>query len=198
MSVRNTPPSLLRRINDSTTYITRIMAMFSGALFLGLALYMTVDVISRKLGGPFSGVADEVAGYILACSGSWSLAYALAAKSHVTIDVLIHYFSEKAQKMLYFFALVLLAGFASVLAFEMWAVTYASYKIHALPSGSLLTIPMAYPQALASFGMTMLVLQAVLLACEVFAELVSKKDSNETENEAAEMSEAPNTTMIKD
>lgn len=190
MNNQNTSSKFFQRLDMAIHKLTKIMALFSGALFLGLAFYMTIDVVSRKLGGPFTGVADEVASYILACSGTWALAYALADGSHVRIDVLLHLFPERVQKFLYFWALLLAAGFASLLAWKMWAVTIESMRIGALPSGSLLALPLVYPQGLASIGLTTLVLQAILMAYKVLVEFCSQIKQESLGDTASGVAEA--------
>jgi len=163
MQSQNTHSDCLKRTDRMIKVVTKIMSRISGALFLGLAFYMTGDVISRKLGGPFTGVTDEISSYILAFSGTWALAYALADERHVRIDVLFHLYSARFKHIINIGALFLTGVFACVLAEEMWGITLESFKINAKGAQAMLDIPLAIPQGLAAIGFSVLAIQAFLL-----------------------------------
>ena len=65
----------------------------AGALFMGLAFFVTYDVLARKWGDvvglPTTRVTDEISGYILVLAATWGFAYTLRADAHVRIDVLL-------------------------------------------------------------------------------------------------------------
>lgn len=139
------------------------MAVVSGFLFLVLAIFMTIDVSSRQLGGPFSGIGDTIASFVLALGGTWSLAYALSTRVHVRIDVLTPLYSARANRLLHLWAVLMVAVFAAVLAFKMWELVFKSYSINALVPQSMLAVPLYIPQALPAIGFTTLVVQAMAM-----------------------------------
>src|SRR5204863_6310911 len=62
--------------------------LFGGALLLLAAALVSVDVVIRKWFLVTLGGADELAGYALAISSAWGLAYALVNRVHIRIDSL--------------------------------------------------------------------------------------------------------------
>lgn len=137
-------------------------ATFSGGLFMLLALFMTGEAISRWLGGPMSGLGDQVASLVLALAGSWSLAHGISAHSHVRIDVLMPLVPRPARRWLDAGAMVALAIFAWILAYNAWKLTLASYALGALIPQSNLELPLAVLQALTAAGITLFALLATL------------------------------------
>ena len=73
--------------------ISRAAAWVGGATFLVLCFYITIDVLGRRYGGPYSGVTDEISGYVLAIAGTLGLAHAMRVGAHVRIDLLLPRFS---------------------------------------------------------------------------------------------------------
>lgn len=143
------------------------MAMLSGCAFLLLAIYTTIDVTSRKLGGPFTGITDNVAALVMAFGGTWSLAYALASDAHVKIDVLQGHYSPAVARLSIRLALLTTTIFSAVLAFEAWDVAYRSWLIGAWFPQSIIEIQLSWPQAITAVGYTVLVLQgAAMLALD--------------------------------
>jgi TRAP-type mannitol/chloroaromatic compound transport system permease small subunit len=151
---------VVRRISGSC-------ALVSGAIFLPLAFYMTVDAASRRLGGPFTGTSDEIASYVLALGGTWALASALASGAHVRIDLLMHLYPPRLRALLDAWALVMTALFAALLAYQTCLLAWRSYAIDAR-SFSLLGVPLFVPQALTAIGFILLTVQAAVLAVASF------------------------------
>ena len=139
------------------------MAVFSGCLFLLLAFFMTIDVSSRQLGGPFTGVADEIASFVLALGGTWSLAYALSSGSHVRIDVLTPVYPARMNRILKLWGFLMVVVFAAILAFKAWELVFASYAMNALVPQSMLEVPICIPQGFAAIGFSTLVLQGTAM-----------------------------------
>ena len=100
-------PAVVQRMERVVSRITRLMAIAAASVFLPLAFYMTFDATSRKLGGPFTGVSDEIAGQCLAFGATWSFAYALARNAHVRIDVLMPLYPAKLRELLFLVAVAL-------------------------------------------------------------------------------------------
>jgi TRAP-type C4-dicarboxylate transport system permease small subunit len=76
-------------------YVYRGFGYVCGTLLLLLGLYITYQVVVRKLGiGPVLGNQELVGGYILAFAGTWAFSYSLRTGSHVRIDVLLPLFSR--------------------------------------------------------------------------------------------------------
>lgn len=154
---------ILMAVEKILRAVTKKMSLFSGSLFMGLAIYMTVDVVSRRLGGPFTGFADEMSSYILALSGTWALAYALIDGRHVRIDALFHLYPLRIQHIFNVGSLFLTAGFACVVAEKLWSIAFESFKIGAKGPQSILDIPLFIPQTFGAIGFSVLAFQAFIV-----------------------------------
>ena len=84
----------IHKIDGALDYVYRIFGYICGTLLLLLGIYITYQVIVRKLGGPVLGNQELIGGYILAFAGTWAFSYSLRTGSHVRIDVLLPLFSR--------------------------------------------------------------------------------------------------------
>ena len=151
-----------QRVERAVSRLTTLMAIAAGASFLPLAFYMTIDAASRRLGGPFTGVSDEIAGQILAFGGTWAMAYALARGSHVRIDVLMPVYPGRIRELLHLSAFATATLLGAVLAINAWQLSYESYLLDAR-AYSMLGQPLVYAQSATAIGFTMLTLQAAVM-----------------------------------
>lgn len=154
--------ALSRRIAAPLERLAAHVATASGAMFLLLALFMTGEAISRSLGGPLTGLGDQVASLVLSLAGSWALAHGVATGSHVRIDVLMPLIPRAATRWLDALSMSALAAFACILAYNCWKVAWASHQLGALIPQSNLELPLALPQALTAGGLTLLALMALV------------------------------------
>ena len=161
-SSRATLSGAAQRVERAVSWVTMRMAIVAGAVFLPLAFYMTFDALSRRLGGPFTGVSDEIAGQILAFGGTWAMAYALARGAHVRIDVLMPVYPVRLREVLHLVAFATATLLGVVLAINAWHLSYASYLLDAR-AYSMLGQPLVYAQSATAVGFTMLTLQAVAM-----------------------------------
>jgi TRAP-type C4-dicarboxylate transport system permease small subunit len=127
------------------------MAYFCGLLFLLLGFYTALDVFGRRYVGVFSGVTDEIGGYVLAFGASWALAYTLREGGHVRVDVLLPRFSPGVRKALDTIAMALMAVFAFTLTVNLWKLVGNSYAMQAT-GHSLIQTPQWIPQAMMATG----------------------------------------------
>jgi TRAP-type C4-dicarboxylate transport system permease small subunit len=158
---RPVPPWLIA-LEGASSVISTAMAYLSGAAFLLLSFYITYDVLGRRYGFTYSGVTDEMSGYVLAVAGTGGLAYALRIGAHVRIDLLIPMMPRKARAILNLGNIALIGLFAGQLAYYSWLSAIESFEIGARGI-SLLQAPLAIPQSLMAAGLTALALQAVVI-----------------------------------
>lgn len=139
----------------------------AGLLFLGLAFFISYDVVARKwgdvLGIPTTQVTDELSGYILVLAATWGFAYTLRADAHVRIDVLLPYMSPPVRAAMDLLAQVLMALFACMFAWRTWLLVLDSWETGIRSSTYLLT-PLWIPQAILSIGFSLLAVTAVFTA----------------------------------
>ena len=141
------------------------MAWLSGAIFLVLAIYVTLDTLGRSFGGPYSGFTDDISAFALATAGTWATAYALQVGAHVRVDLLLPRLPPALRAGLDQLTIILAGLFAALLAYHAWMLAAGSYRLGAR-SISVLQAPLVIPQGLLAFGLTMLALQAAALLIE--------------------------------
>lgn len=149
-------------IEKKMSSIATVMAYISGGLFLLLSLYVTIDVTSRKLGGPFTAVTDEISAYVLTTGAMWALAYALKSGGHVRVDLLLPYLPAGLRGILDGLAVLMMAFFSLVLSFYSWKLAFFSYTIKAIEP-SFLETPLVIPQSLMAIGFSFLFLEAMAI-----------------------------------
>jgi TRAP-type mannitol/chloroaromatic compound transport system permease small subunit len=131
------------------------MAYFCGMLFLLLGFYTALDVFGRRYLGVFSGVTDEIGGYVLALGASWAFAYTLKVGGHVRVDVLLPRFSPAVRAVLDAVAMALMAFFAFTLSVYLWSLVMSSFAMGAT-GHSIIQTPQWIPQAMMAAGYTAL------------------------------------------
>jgi TRAP-type mannitol/chloroaromatic compound transport system permease small subunit len=144
----------------------------AGAMYVVLAFFITYDVLARKWGAQFglptTQVTDEISGYMLALAATWGLAYALRSGSHVRIDVVFPYLSSRLRAAADFIALLLMALFAAIVSWKIWALVTDSWQ-SGLRSSTYLLTPLYVPQLILGVGFTLLALAALCLAVAMLA-----------------------------
>ncbi len=153
---------LVQQVQRLLDGLSAFLGYLSGAAFLVLSLYISWEAVARKWGMPYSGVSDEMSGYVLAVAGTWAMAHVLRRGEHVRIEVALPFFPAAVRRVLSCFGLVLAAVFASLLAIYAWKLGLQSAAIGARGM-SLLRAPLAIPQFMVAFGFTILALQALTM-----------------------------------
>jgi TRAP-type mannitol/chloroaromatic compound transport system permease small subunit len=147
-------------------------AYLAGALYVVLAFFVTYDVLARKWGGavglPTTRVTDEISGYMLALAATWGFAYTLRADGHVRVDVLFPYMARRVRAVADFLALVLMAGFASIISWKIWTLVADSLESDIRSSTYMLT-PLYIPQGILGVGFSLLALAAIVMAVAALA-----------------------------
>lgn len=153
-------PSWLDRYFVAEARVLTMLAYFCGALFLFYSFYVALEVIGRNFIGIFTGITDEIGGYVLAFGGSVGLAYTLRARGHVRIDIIFSYVSARAKPWFDAVAMAVMAVFAAVVAFYMYEMVVLSYRINAT-GHSLIGMPQWIIQFMVLIGYAMLFFTAV-------------------------------------
>jgi TRAP-type mannitol/chloroaromatic compound transport system permease small subunit len=140
---------------------------FAGVLYVVLAFFVTYDALARKWGSAFglptTRVTDEISGYMLAVAATWGFAYALRTGGHVRVDVLFPYMTRTVKTAVDFMVQALMAVFASVISWKIWALVADSMQSDMRSSTYLLT-PLYIPQGILGVGFSLLALAAAFTA----------------------------------
>ena len=166
--------SLLNGMRALTRSLDRVylsMGYLCGTMFLLLALFITYQVIARKLGGVMAPGMDLMSGYTMAMASTWAFSYALRTGSHVRIDVLLPFMSTRVRWMADQVALGSIVFFISITSWKTWVMVLKSYDIGAVTNTYPLT-PLWVPQSVVAFGFSMLALTAIHMMLNMIAEAI--------------------------
>jgi TRAP-type mannitol/chloroaromatic compound transport system permease small subunit len=152
--------------------IARIGAWFGGVLLILAALLVGVEVVIRKAFSISLGGIDELAGYALAVSTSWALAFTLLERAHIRIDSLYVHLPVRLCALLDIAGLVLLTGFFALITWYGYGVFQTSYALGAR-SMSPLGTPLVLPQLLWVLGLVMFLAIALLLLLRALVALAA-------------------------
>lgn len=152
----------LDRILDAASSLSRVAAWVCGALLLGAAGWVGVEVLVRKLFGISTQGSTEISGYVLAVCTAWSLSYTLLRKGHVRVDVVAARLPQKGRAALHLLALLVLAVFSLPLAYFGWGVAWASFA-HGTTANTALRTPLWIPQGVWMAGLVLFAVVVVLL-----------------------------------
>ena len=152
--------------------IARVGTWFGGALLIAAALLVGVEVVIRRAFSVSVGGADELAGYALAISTSWALAFTLLERAHIRIDSLSVHLPVRLCALLDIAGLVLLTGFFALITWYGFGVFQTSWTLGAR-SMSPLGTPLVVPQLLWVLGLVMFLAIAVLLLIRALVALIA-------------------------
>jgi TRAP-type mannitol/chloroaromatic compound transport system permease small subunit len=153
-------------------HIARIGVWFGGILLIAAALLVGVEVVIRKAFSVSVGGADELAGYALAISTSWGLAFTLLERAHIRIDSLYVHLPVRLCALLDILGLALLTAFFGLITWYGFGVFRTSYTLGA-QSLSPLGTPLVVPQLLWVLGLVMFLAIALLLLIRALGALIS-------------------------
>ncbi|HZA25812.1 MAG TPA: TRAP transporter small permease [Dehalococcoidia bacterium] len=153
---------LMDRVYIGTGYLC-------GTLLLLLGLFITYQVIARKLGIITAQGTDQMSGYILVMAATWAFSYALRTGSHVRIDVLLPHMPPWLRALADWVALGSIAFFASIVAWQTWLMVLDSYDIEAY-SITYPRTPLWVPQSVLGIGFSLLGLTAIQMMLSMVAE----------------------------
>lgn len=147
--------SILRASQATRRGLQRLAAWMNAAAgwsYLAVALFVTCDVITRKVFGFSSGSTTQIAGYVLACGITWGLAHTMFERAHIRIDILVMRLPLQMRQYMHLIALTLLLVFVGFLAYSGFNLSSDSAMFHSTDL-SALAMPLAVPQSIWTFGM---------------------------------------------
>ena len=166
--------TLLTGMRALTKFLDRTylgMGYLCGTMFLLLALFITYQVIARKVGWVMAPGMDLMSGYTLAMATTWAFSYALRTGSHVRIDVLLPFMSPRVRWMADQAALASIVFFIGVTSWKTWVMVLKSYEIGAVTNTYPL-VPLYIPQTFVAIGFSMLAITAIHMMTNMIAEAV--------------------------
>lgn len=140
-----------------------VAALAGGALLLGAALLVAVEVLLRRTANISLGGADELSGYALAIGSTWSFAFVMLQRGNIRIDALYQYLPRPLAALCDLLALGALLGFFGLVAWHGGGVLAQSWRLDA-HSNTALGIALVWPQALWWLGYAWFMVCGVLLS----------------------------------
>jgi TRAP-type C4-dicarboxylate transport system permease small subunit len=178
-------------LRRAITAVATLMGLIGGWGFVLCAFFIAAEVMARALLRVSTGSTVELSGYMLAFGLSWGLAYALAHRGHVRIDVLINHLPRGYRVWLHLLSLTLLLFFIGFIAKGAWDLVDESLLFGATDISALRT-PLAIPQGLWAAGLIVFLLliaamlvENLLLALAGDARAVERNLSSRTYTEEA-------------
>jgi TRAP-type C4-dicarboxylate transport system permease small subunit len=156
--------------------ISLVIAWAGGALMLGSAVLIGLDVIARNAfaAAPFASM--ELSRYAFAAAIAFGMAHALVQRAHIRIDILHRLLPRALHAPLDALALACMAPAATVFAWFAWDVARESARLGAV-SNSPLAVPLVVPQAVWASGFTWFAIVAwVLLLAALWALIRGRPD----------------------
>lgn len=137
---------MIDRLLSMATRLSTWLVWLGGALLIGSAVLVTVEVFSRKLFNVSMAGADEISGYAFGVATAFGMAYALFHRAHIRVDAAYVFFPRWVRRVADLLGLVMLLGLALVIAVTAWdlvadTVEYGSRSI--TPMRTPLIIPQA-------------------------------------------------------
>lgn len=172
MKTTNERFTLLGRLLRAATFLSQIAIWAAGALTLTSAIYVTCDVILRKLTNSGLGGADELSGYAFAISISWAFAFATLQRANIRIDALYQLLPIRISALLDWIALVGLGVFFAFLTFYAYDVALTSWNNQSTANTTLGT-PLWIPQAIWVTGLAWMCIVLALMLIRASLALVT-------------------------
>jgi TRAP-type mannitol/chloroaromatic compound transport system permease small subunit len=126
----------------------------SGFFVLILALFITYEVIARKMDIIKAPGVDQMSGYVMAFAMTWAFSYALRSGAHVRIDVFLPYMSPPVRWVADVAAIGSIAYFVTITSWKVWIMVFTSYDIGA-HSLTYPRTPLWIPQMVLGIGFSL-------------------------------------------
>lgn len=164
--------SLLERVEHLVARAGRGTGEVAGWLYLIGAVFVTVNVVTRRFLGFSSPGVVEVTGYLLALGISFGLAETLTTRGHIRVDVLVRSLPLGIRVYMHTIALAFLTGFVALLTVRSLDVVVTSWQLGSRDTTELET-PLVVPQALWFLGLLLFAMLAVLMLVRITALLAT-------------------------
>lgn len=139
--------------------ISFISSCFFGYLCIALSVFISIEVIMRKLFSASLQGADELGGYVLAVTSVIAFGVALIGNSHIRIDLMHYKFPAKMQALLNWMANLSIMLLAILLAYASIGVLRETLSYGSTAPTPWAT-PLKYPQFFWSIGLVLFCLLA--------------------------------------
>jgi len=156
--------------------LARALSLIAGYGLLGLALLVTVEILSRRFLNLSLQGGDEFGGYVLAILAAFGFTYALLERAHTRVEILLERVSGNTQAVLNAISAISIAFAACFMAWRAYAAFMESIEYRAL-SGTPLMTPLWQPQSVWLFGLIVFAIISTAIAVHSAQLLVHDRES---------------------
>lgn len=139
--------------------ISFICSCMFGYMCIALSIFISIEVILRKLFSASLQGADELGGYVLAITSVIAFCVALIGNSHIRIDIFHYKFPKKMQAVLNWTAMLSVVFIAVLLAYTAIRVLQETISYGSTAPTPWAT-PLWYPQSIWCVGLVLFCLLA--------------------------------------
>lgn len=140
--------------------VSRVAAAIGAILVFGIAALIISEVAARSLFGASLSFAWEYAAYFYASAAFLGASYTMRTGGHVRVALLRGLLPERGQQLMEIVATAIGTAFSLFLAFAMIQFAWRSF-VRGSTSPTIDATPLAIPQGVLAFGVTLLALQMV-------------------------------------
>ncbi|MBD3305013.1 TRAP transporter small permease subunit [candidate division KSB3 bacterium] len=151
----------LQRVTVIFDQISRYFAIVGGWAFLGLSVYIGIDVVGRKLFNLSLQGSDEIGGYVMAVTCAFGFSYTLAKRAHIRLNILLPRFPAAFQAIINLVAYAILTALAFMLVWRAAALLFETIELQAVAPTPLET-PLWIPQSLWTLGLAWFFIQVTI------------------------------------
>ena len=153
--------------------VSRLLVWIGGALLIGSALLVAVDVVLRRLFNWSLGGSDEISGYAFGIATALALAFSLLERAHIRVDAAYLVFPAWLRRVADILGMALFVGFVALVT-----VMAAGVALDSLEHGSRSITPLRTPLVLAQapwlFGWAFCVACGALLLVTALVRLLRR------------------------
>lgn len=139
--------------------ISYVSSCVFGYLCVALSVFISIEVMLRKIFSTSLQGADELGGYVLAITSSIAFCVALVGNSHIRIDLVHYKFPQKMQAILNWTAVLSILFLALLLAYASFGVLQETISYGSTAPTPWAT-PLKYPQSFWFVGLALFSLMA--------------------------------------
>ena len=163
-------PGKAEPMNALATLCSRAL----GVALLGLALFVSLETLLRKLFSYSFQGADELGGYVLAVGSSLAFVVALVDRAHIRIDVVHQKLSHRARAVLDWLSIMCLAALG-LLMVHVGRFVIVDTTAYGSTAPTPWATPLIWPQSLWYAALCVFTIVAVGLAVQATRLLVRRR-----------------------
>lgn len=173
-NLKKGPFMSLKRIMENCDVMSRYFSIVGGWTVLGLSVFVSIDVVIRKLFALTLQGTDEIGGYVMACVCAFGFSYALAERAHIRLTIIAPRLPKAGQIIVNLLAYIIFLAFAYMLFWQGFVIVKDSIQLKAVSITPLAT-PLVIPQSIWLLGLAWLSVYLTLYLIQFIGLLTKKK-----------------------